>query len=191
MGRPLTWRQWTAALATATVVSVSGCDTEHAPLERASVPMGGRMLTVKTSGITAGPLSPMRAVRSPVEGNVHAIGEGLRVYRWFNCDGCHGSIGGGSIGPPLRDDSWIYGGRPENIYQSILQGRPQGMPAFLNRIPEEQLWKLVAYVQSLGGGDAGHDEEQERGSVAAEPEKAARDQPDQPDQLRHPPEDRK
>ena len=42
-------------------------------------------------------------------------------------------MGGGGIGPPLMDDRWIYGSAPENIYASIVQGRPNGMPAWGGR----------------------------------------------------------
>ncbi len=45
------------------------------------------------------------------------------------------------------DDKWIYGAHPAQIYSSIVQGRPNGMPAFADRVPEQQVWQLVAYVQ--------------------------------------------
>jgi cytochrome c oxidase cbb3-type subunit 3 len=37
------------------------------------------------------------------------------------------------------------------VAASILQGRPNGMPAFAGRIPEDQVWQLVAYVRSMSG----------------------------------------
>ena len=49
------------------------------------------------------------------------------------------------------DSRWIYGSEPENIFATIMQGRPNGMPAFGGRIPDDQLWQLVAYVRSLSG----------------------------------------
>ena len=84
------------------------------------------------------------------EHNAEAISEGRRLFAWFNCNGCH-SEGGGAIGPALMDEQWIYGGEPENIYATIVEGRPNGMPSFRSRIPEQQLWQLVAYVRSLSG----------------------------------------
>jgi cytochrome c oxidase cbb3-type subunit III len=81
--------------------------------------------------------------------NAWAIGEGQRLYRWFNCANCHSAGGGGAIGPPLRDDVWIYGSAPDEIYTSIMQGRPDGMPAFRERIDPADVWKLVAYVRSM------------------------------------------
>ena len=82
------------------------------------------------------------------QGNAFAISEGQRLYGWFNCSGCH-AHGGGAIGPALMDDEWIYGGEPQQIYQTIVEGRPNGMPKFGGRVPEQQIWQLVAYVLSL------------------------------------------
>jgi cytochrome c oxidase cbb3-type subunit 3 len=87
-------------------------------------------------------------VSNPYEGDVKAIQEGRRLYNWMNCKGCHGE-GGGGIGPTLWDDQWRYGGRGVDIAESILHGRPDGMPAFAGQIPEDQVWRIVAYVQSL------------------------------------------
>ncbi len=36
---------------------------------------------------------------------------------------------------------------PENIYATIINGRPNGMPAFGGKIPPQQVWQIVAYVQ--------------------------------------------
>jgi cytochrome c oxidase cbb3-type subunit 3 len=49
------------------------------------------------------------------------------------------------------DKDWIYGSEPGNIFATILQGRPNGMPSFRNRIPEYQIWEIVAYVRSMAG----------------------------------------
>src|SRR5215203_5341643 len=68
----------------------------------------------------------------------------------LNCVGCH-AHGGGGMGPPLIDSRWIYGSEPENIFATIMQGRPNGMPAFRGRIPQQQVWQIVAYVRSIGG----------------------------------------
>jgi cytochrome c oxidase cbb3-type subunit 3 len=55
------------------------------------------------------------------------------------------------MGPALMDDKWIYGSSSANIYATIVQGRPNGMPSFGGHIPEDQKWQLVAYVRSLSG----------------------------------------
>jgi cytochrome c oxidase cbb3-type subunit 3 len=87
---------------------------------------------------------------SPYEENAYAVNQGKRLYRWYNCSGCH-SMGGGGIGPPLMDSEWRYGGDPASIFTSIMQGRPQGMPSFGGHIPEDQVWQIVAYVRSMSG----------------------------------------
>jgi cytochrome c oxidase cbb3-type subunit III len=87
---------------------------------------------------------------SPYQENAWGIGEGKRLYENFNCVGCH-AHGGGGMGPALMDARWIYGSEPPRIYQTIVEGRPNGMPSFRNRIVEPQIWQIVAYVRSLSG----------------------------------------
>jgi cytochrome c oxidase cbb3-type subunit 3 len=86
----------------------------------------------------------------PYGENAYALNDGKRLFAAFNCAGCH-SHGGGGMGPPLMDSAWIYGFEPANIYASIANGRPNGMPSFRNRIAPSQLWELVAYVRSMSG----------------------------------------
>ena len=94
-------------------------------------------------------LSPSQYDRQ-YQSNAYAMSQGKHLFEWFNCVGCH-AHGGGSIGPALMDADWIYGGDPQSIYQTILAGRPNGMPAFSGRISQTQAWQLVAYVRSLSG----------------------------------------
>lgn len=82
--------------------------------------------------------------------NAQALAEGQTLYVAFNCVGCHAN-GGGGIGPPLLDNKWFYGSEPNQVYQTIVGGRPNGMPSFRGRIPDFQVWELVAYVRSLSG----------------------------------------
>jgi cytochrome c oxidase cbb3-type subunit 3 len=87
---------------------------------------------------------------SPFQENAYGIAEGKRLFSAFNCVGCHAN-GGGGMGPPLMDDEWIYGSHPANVFQSIVEGRPNGMPSWRNKIPDAQVWQLVAYIQSMSG----------------------------------------
>lgn len=91
---------------------------------------------------------------SMYDDNAFAINEGKRLYRWYNCSGCHAN-GGGGMGPALMDSEWRYGSDPASLYASITQGRPNGMPSFGGHIPDDQVWKIVAYVRSMGGGVRG------------------------------------
>jgi cytochrome c oxidase cbb3-type subunit III len=95
---------------------------------------------------------------NPFEGDRQAYMEGRRLYDWMNCSGCH-FAGGGGIGPPLMDDDWIYGGKPAQIYDSIASGRANGMPAYGEMLPADQIWHIVTYVMTLSDP-----ERQQRGS---------------------------
>jgi cytochrome c oxidase cbb3-type subunit 3 len=55
------------------------------------------------------------------------------------------------MGPALMDNYWIYGSDPQNIFTTIMQGRPNGMPSFRNLIPAYQGWEIAAYVRSMSG----------------------------------------
>jgi cytochrome c oxidase cbb3-type subunit 3 len=87
---------------------------------------------------------------SPYDEQAYAVNQGKRLFRWYNCNGCH-SMGGGGIGPALMDSRWKYGGDPASIFESIMRGRPEGMPSFGGHIPEDQVWQIVAYVRSMSG----------------------------------------
>ena len=84
------------------------------------------------------------------EQNAYLMSEGKRLFSAYNCNGCH-SLGGGGMGPALMDEKWIYGGAPEQIFETIIGGRPNGMPSFRDRVPDSQIWQLAAYVRSMSG----------------------------------------
>ncbi|HEU0030066.1 MAG TPA: c-type cytochrome [Kofleriaceae bacterium] len=79
----------------------------------------------------------------------YALSEGRQLYNYFNCVGCHAK-GGGAMGPALIDDHWAYGSAPFEVATSIVEGRPNGMPSFRNKVTPLQVYQLVAYVRSLG-----------------------------------------
>ena len=71
----------------------------------------------------------------------------MRDFVYLDCVGCHAPNGGGGMGPSLSDNQWIYGDKPAQIFLSIYQGRPNGMPAWGQSLPESTIWELVAYVK--------------------------------------------
>jgi cytochrome c oxidase cbb3-type subunit 3 len=93
---------------------------------------------------------PTPGMAETAAGRAWDLSEGKRLFSQWNCSGCHAN-GGGSMGPPLMDRTWIYGSSPESLYSTIVRGRPNGMPSFSGRIPQRQLWQLVAYVRSMSG----------------------------------------
>ena len=105
------------------------------------------VLVPATTLFPGGAVDP--GIENPFAGDAAAIAAGKRHFAAFNCAGCHAPLGGGGMGPPLSDDDWIYGGRPAQIYLSIVHGRAQGMPAFGAMRPGKTVWELVAYVETL------------------------------------------
>ena len=81
------------------------------------------------------------------DGNPQAIAEGKRLFGWYNCSGCHFN-GAGGIGPSLMDDNWIYGDSMDQIYATIYQGRPNGMPSWGGKLSTTEIWEIAAFVRS-------------------------------------------
>ncbi|MDB5446661.1 MAG: cytochrome c class [Phenylobacterium sp.] len=138
-------------VALATALALAGCNRENRNLDAPAAESGPHKVTVTElyPGPTASP-TPTDPRGLEYEGNATHVSNGGRYYKWFNCAGCHFN-GGGGIGPPLMDEKWRYGGSIEQIYASIEQGRPNGMPSFRAKIPDQQIWELAAYVRSLSG----------------------------------------
>ncbi len=68
-----------------------------------------------------------------------------------SCAQCHGSDAGGSKGfPNLTDRDWLYGGSPENIKTTIINGRGGVMPPF-PQLDSKQIVEVANYVRSLSG----------------------------------------
>ena len=137
------------ALALVMCMTLTACDREQRRLRES--PPSTTPGAVRVSELQPGTVADTAShVANPYENNAYAISEGQRLFGWYNCSGCHAN-GGGAIGPALMDDEWIYGFEPYNIFSAIVEGRPDGMPSFRNKIPDYQVWQLVAYIQSMSG----------------------------------------
>jgi cytochrome c oxidase cbb3-type subunit 3 len=75
------------------------------------------------------------------------------------CATCHGSDARGARGfPNLRDNDWLYGGDPEIIKQTILNGRNGVMPAWEAALGGEAgVNDMTEYVFSLSGRNVDQD----------------------------------
>jgi cytochrome c oxidase cbb3-type subunit 3 len=125
------------AIALAAMLALTACEREDRRFEPPSP--GARVQAEQRASMIAS-----------YERNAYAVATGKRLWTWYNCNGCHAN-GGGASGPALIDDIWIYGGDALSIYTTIAEGRPNGMPGYAGRVPEDQLWQLTAYVRSLAG----------------------------------------
>jgi cytochrome c oxidase cbb3-type subunit III len=130
--------------------TLAGCEREERE-SRAQPAADESNVQVTVSGLQPGerPSPPALNLEDYTQ-NAYQTGEGKRLFTWFNCSGCHAN-GGGGMGPPLMDDRWIYGSELQNIYATIVEGRPNGMPSFRRKIPDSQIWQIAAYVRALGG----------------------------------------
>ena len=158
-----------AALAVVLCALVAaGCERErreyHAsPVEAAS--SHPRLSTLQPGDRLTSPMDP---VGVHYENNAYHINQGSRLYRWFNCNGCHGN-GGGSIGPALMDGAWRYGGGIDEIHASILEGRPNGMPSWRGKLTDQQAWQISAYIRALSGNVSKAAAPSRRDAMAATP----------------------
>jgi cytochrome c oxidase cbb3-type subunit 3 len=85
---------------------------------------------------------------NPLTGYPDTVEAGHVLFGKMNCAGCHAYDLSGGMGPDLTDPSWQYGGKPSEIYHTIAEGTPRGMPAWKDKLASEQIWQLVAYIVS-------------------------------------------
>ena len=134
-----------AALVLTLSALMAGCEQE----QTGPLPSADGISTPTTPFMPGGgALPPRPASVQTYSGDPVHINNGKRYFGWYNCTGCH-FHGAGGIGPALMDDQWMYGGRIDQIFASIYQGRPNGMPAWGRKIPDKELWEIAAYVESL------------------------------------------
>src|SRR2546423_6581744 len=91
-----------------------------------------------------------RPVTLDFQSNAYALLEGKRLYRAFNCVGCH-AHGGGGDGPPPMDAGWVHRYTPAEVFDTIGEGRPDGMPAVGGRVGGYQGLGIVGRWRSLCG----------------------------------------
>jgi cytochrome c oxidase cbb3-type subunit 3 len=137
-----------AVLGVVFAASTAGCRRETRNYRES--PPAVTTLGVAVSDLHPGGGNPPGRSISPYEQNAYALAEGKRLFSAYNCVGCHAN-GGGGMGPALIDETWSYGHEADQIYRSILEGRPNGMPTWRGKIPDYQIWQLAAYVRSMSG----------------------------------------
>ncbi len=104
-----------------------------------------------------------KALKANFDLRKSAMSTGGRLFA-SNCSVCHGSTASGSLGfPNLTDQDWLYGGKPEQIRETLLNGRNGAMPAngLKPDMTDQDRADLATYVISLtpnrtdkGNGDA-------------------------------------
>ena len=108
-----------------------------------------------TAGLDYGTVSAaespaaVKMMKNPFTGNTDAVKEGGKTFD-ERCSECHGGDAMGMSGPDLTDDRWLYGGSDSEVFQTVSKGRPGGMPSWSGTLKDDEIWKVIAYIKSLG-----------------------------------------
>ena len=160
----------TMMIAMMCAIAMAGCEREARRLVTATPPAqtidGPRQGDLRPG--QPGPGLPATAGGQFNDRNALEVSNGKRLFRWYNCNGCHAG-GGGSYGPALMDDQWLYGSEPDNLYATIMEGRPNGMPSWRGKITDQQAWQISAYVRALAGNVSKAAAPSRRDAMAATP----------------------
>jgi mono/diheme cytochrome c family protein len=91
---------------------------------------------------------------NPFTGKAEAIQQGRTLYLQHGCGACHGVMGGGGMGMPLLDDVWKFGSDDETVFK-VIKGQidAQTMPKIWGALPDDDVWKMIAYIRSIYQGD--------------------------------------
>jgi cytochrome c(L) len=118
---------------------------------------GSCLLVGAAALVPPGPgLAQTNAVQklNPFTGKADAIQQGRTLYLQQGCSGCHGVMGGGGMGAPLLDDVWKFGSDDASVFK-IIKGEvaQQTMPKIWGHLPDDDVWKMIAYIRSIYQGD--------------------------------------
>lgn len=134
---------------------VAGCQREErAPRVDPAVAEALNGVVAMPNGIGGAPPQVYVALGKPYADNAYSLAQGKRLYFSFSCPQCHGDGHGTRAGPSFLDGWWNYGSDITSIVVSIRDGRPHGMPAFLDRLTMEQIWQIAGYIQTVGSYQA-------------------------------------
>ena len=77
------------------------------------------------------------------------VADGQRLFNRSCAGQCHGPDGQeGFNGPILIGKPYLD---PSYVFVTLSTGRPgSAMPPWTGRLPDDELWKIIAYLSSLG-----------------------------------------
>ena len=141
------------------LLGLTGLTAQEQPKGNADGTSGGgvasQLLHVPVVNLQPGGVQERPKISNPDADDPQAAQRGMEYFNQMNCVGCHAANGAGGMGPALSNSKFIYGGEPANIYLTILQGRPNGMPAWGGMLPDQVIWDVVAYIRSISKEPAG------------------------------------
>jgi mono/diheme cytochrome c family protein len=145
-------RSWTRSALAMLVLASTACRKQASVPASATAAGAENALVISRHDdrIFAGGIAPpAERFTNSAAHDAKAAEAGATLFTGMNCDGCHGGGAVGAVGPSLTDGRWRYGGADADIFRSIAEGRPKGMPAFGGVLQPAMIWRLVAYIKSL------------------------------------------
>lgn len=86
--------------------------------------------------------------RNPYAGQANALMAGKKLYA-RHCAQCHGLEGLGKEKAPNLRSATVQNASPGQMFWFLKNGNlKEGMPSW-SRLPDQQLWQLVTYLQTL------------------------------------------
>lgn len=121
-------------------------------MRRTAIPVAILLAVTAVGGSLAQTPPPKKL--NKLTGSPAAIAEGRKLYLKYGCSGCHGVGGGGGMAPAVIDDEWAFGSDDETLFK-LIKGRVPGqkMPTVFDDLPDDEVWKMLAYIRSKYAGD--------------------------------------
>ena len=91
------------------------------------------------------------SLKNPFAGNAEASATGKALFEATCAGYCHATEGSKRSGrcPNLFDCEWKHGGSEGEIFHTVTEGAPRTeMVGFKGKLPDEILWKIIAYLRS-------------------------------------------
>ncbi len=85
---------------------------------------------------------------NPKRGDADEIAEGQKIFM-STCVACHLPDGRGLVGPSLVDPYWKYGSSDAELFTTVSEGRPGGMPPWGPQLGADKIWEVLAYLETL------------------------------------------
>ena len=91
------------------------------------------------------------SLKNPLAGNAEAITFGKAIFEATCAGYCHATEGAqrGGRCPNLFDCEWKHGGSDGEVFHTVTEGVPKTeMVGFKGKLPDDVLWKIIAYLRS-------------------------------------------
>jgi cytochrome c oxidase cbb3-type subunit III len=79
----------------------------------------------------------------------HVVAAGKTTYL-TTCAACHLPDLSGLVGPNMKDQNWVHGGKPLDMYKVVMEGVPaKGMPTWGPILGQQKIEEALAYILSF------------------------------------------